>query len=110
MSFFKAHVIASINIFFRTYISNQGKTLRLMGDPCSTVKLSEFFSDCYAEQYDAYHVNSNTAVYKNSSLNFGPVRHYRHFRTSFSQSNRDYPAVAISPFFLYIVPYFFNGD
>ena len=25
-----------------------------MGDPCATVKLSEFFSDCYAEQYDIY--------------------------------------------------------
>ena len=72
MSFFKAHMIASINIFFRTYIPNQGKTLRLMGDPCSTVKLSEFFSDCYAEQYDAYHLNSNTAVYNKLFFKFWP--------------------------------------
>jgi hypothetical protein len=38
------------------------------------------------------------------SLNFGTVWHYSHFRTSFSQSSRDYPAVAILPFFLFIVP------
>ena len=25
-----------------------------MGDPCTIVKLSEVFSVCYAEQYDAY--------------------------------------------------------
>jgi len=25
-----------------------------MGDPCAVVKLSEVFSDCYAEQYDEY--------------------------------------------------------
>ena len=31
-----------------------------MGDPCSTVKLSEFFSDCYAEQYDAYRMDTKT--------------------------------------------------
>jgi hypothetical protein len=25
-----------------------------MDDPCAIVKLSEVFSDCYAEQHDAY--------------------------------------------------------
>jgi len=40
--------------YFNGPINKKNAALRSMGDPCAVVKLSEVFSDCYAEQYDEY--------------------------------------------------------
>jgi len=49
-----------MSVKLRTYESKRGKALRSMGDLCAIVKLSEVFSDCYVEQYDAYRKISNS--------------------------------------------------
>lgn len=39
-----------------------------MGDPWAAVKLSEFFSDCYAEQHENYHTNLDSNAQSNVCL------------------------------------------
>jgi hypothetical protein len=59
-AFIQKKVAVFGNLFF--VFSLKGSALRPMDDPCTVVKLSEAFSDCYAEQHDNYLEVSNSTV------------------------------------------------
>ena len=73
-----------------------------MGDPWAAVKLSEFFSDCYAEQHENYHTNLDSNAQSNVCLYilalFGitaTLERVFHSRTGIIQRSRYSPSFCL---------------